>query len=200
LSAKPDSRRLEIALCGVGGQGALLAGKILAEAGAKVFPYVTFFPNYASLMRGWPSESITILSDEPIRSAVISKIKTVVLMHPTQMARYRSRVALGGVMVLDGSLQWSGAPGDDVEVLSIPASRCAADMGDPRVANLILLGASLSVSGEVPFEAVEKVLEARMSGIRWETLLPRNKNAIRKGMELAAAERGRAGGSGAGRT
>lgn len=198
---KQSSRRVEVAICGVGGQGALLAGKILAEAGAALFPYVTFFPNYATLMRGWPSESITILSHEPVRSAVISKIQTVVLMHPSQMARYGSRVAPGGLLVLDGSMEWEDAPGGDVEVLSIPASGCALEMGDPRVANLVLLGACLSVCGEVPVEAVERVLEARMTGIRWENLLPRNKDAIRRGMEMAAASRRSTGGGlGTGRT
>ena len=180
-----SERRFELGIAGMGGQGALMAGRVLAEAGMHVFPYVTFFPNYATLMRGWPSESTTILSDAPIRSAFTFQLQSVILMHPRHLARYESRVKSSGTVILDSSLSWEEVDRKDIRVVHIPATNAAIEMGNPQVANLILLGAYIGISQAVDLDIVKKALEARMRGIRWEALLPLNEEALRCGMDLA---------------
>jgi len=182
---KKADRRFELGIAGMGGQGALMAGRLLAEAGMHAFPYVTFFPNYATLMRGWPSESTTILSHEPIRCSFSFQLQSVILMHPRHLARYANRVKQNGMLILDSSFSWEKIDRDDIKLVHIPAANTATEMGNPQIANLILLGAYLGISQAVDLSSIEKALEARMRGIRWEALLPLNKDALKWGVDLA---------------
>jgi len=180
-------RRFEVAIAGVGGQGVLLAGRLLAETGMKKYNYVTFFPNYATLMRGWPSESITILSDQEIKSALRLEVPSVILMHPQFLSEYQSRVKPGGIFFLDSTLSKEKIARNDVQTYYLPATKRATEIGSGRVANLIFLGAYLEATQALPIEAVEDGLGERSRGRGaeiWETLLPLNKKALREGAKL----------------
>jgi 2-oxoglutarate ferredoxin oxidoreductase subunit gamma len=179
--------RFELAIGGVGGQGILLAGRLLAEAGMKKYRFVTFFPNYATLMRGWPSESITILSDQEIRSALRLEVPSVILMHPQFLSEYQNRVKPGGMFFLDSSLSKEKVKRNDIQTFYLPATKLATEIGSGRVANLILLGAYLEATQALPLEAIEETLGERARGRGaevWETLLPLNKKALREGASL----------------
>ncbi|MDY7033299.1 MAG: 2-oxoacid:acceptor oxidoreductase family protein [Thermodesulfobacteriota bacterium] len=179
--------RFEVAIGGVGGQGSLLAGRLLAEAGMKKYKYVTFFPNYATLMRGWPSESITILSDKEIRSALRLDVPNLILMHPQFLDEYQSRVRPGGILFLDSSLSKEKVERDDIKAYYLPATELATEIGSGRIANLILLGAYLEATQAVSMDAVEGALEDRGKGMgaeAWKNLLPLNKKALKEGARL----------------
>jgi len=180
--------RFELAIAGMGGQGILLAGRLLAEAGIKRYRHVTFFPNYATLMRGWPSEAITILSNDPIRSPLRRDVSAVILMHPQFLAEYQQRVKPGGLFLLDSTLIKERVTRGDIRTIYLPATEYATDIGSSRIANLVLLGGYLALSGALPLETMEEVLSegARGRGAEaWERLLPLNKRALREGAHLA---------------
>jgi 2-oxoglutarate ferredoxin oxidoreductase subunit gamma len=73
---------------------------------------------------------------------------------------------------------------DDIDVISIPASDMATEMGNPRMANVILLGAFIDKTGIVSLETVEAQLEAHISERHKKWLEP-NKEALHTGAALA---------------
>jgi 2-oxoglutarate ferredoxin oxidoreductase subunit gamma len=160
---------------------------LLAEAGMKKYRFVTFFPNYATLMRGWPSESITILSDQEIKSALRLEVPAVILMHPQFISEYQSRVKPGGMFFLDSSLSKEKVAREDIRTFYLPATELATEIGSGRIANLVLLGAYLEATHALSPEAVEENLGTRARGRgadAWENLLPLNKKALREGAKL----------------
>ena len=54
----------EIIFAGFGGQGVILAGKILALAGMSEDKYVSHIPSYGAEMRGGTANCSVIVSDE----------------------------------------------------------------------------------------------------------------------------------------
>ena len=81
---------------------------------------------------------------------------------------------------------------DDVRVLEIPSLEIAASMGNPLVANMVILGAYVQMTGVLPPELIERQLEARFgiveTGVRAsakEALLSQNVDAFRRGLDLA---------------
>ena len=88
-------------------------------------------------------------------------------------------------MFLDSSVVEDKVSREDIKVFHIPATKTAVELGDGRVANLVLLGAYLGVTQAVPLELVEKSLERRLEGS--ESLLMLNKQALREGAKLMKA-------------
>lgn len=175
----------QVAIAGLGGQGALLFGQLLAEAGMSRYEHVSYFPYYATIMRGGQSECMVILSEEEISSPISFELQAAIVMHPQFLAQYEKRVLPGGLLLLDSSVVEDKVSREDIRVFYIPATETAVQLGDGRVANLVLLGAYLGVTQAVPLELVEKSLERRLEGR--EGLLRLNKQALREGAKLMKA-------------
>jgi len=176
--------QFQVAVAGVGGQGALLFGRLLAEAGRSRYEHVSYFPHYATIMRGGQSECTVIISHQEISSPITFELQAVIIMHPQFVEQYQNRVQPGGRLFLDSSVVPHKITREDIEVFYIPATKSAIELGDDRVANLVLLGAYLEATKAVPLELVEKALEGRLRGGRGEALLPLNKEALRQGARL----------------
>ncbi len=174
----------ETIFSGFGGQGALFAGQLLAYAGIAEGLYVTWFPSYGPEMRGGTAHCTVIVSEEEIGAPVIRNPSAAVVLNLPSLEKYGPLVKPGGVLVINSSLIPKTCERDDIRVISIPASDIAGEMGNVRMANLILLGALVEATGIVSPETVEQQLEAHLSARHREWLEP-NKEALRKGAALA---------------
>jgi len=56
-----------VIIAGFGGQGIILAGRLLAQTAMKAGKEVTFMPAYGAEVRGGTSNCTVIIADEPIR-------------------------------------------------------------------------------------------------------------------------------------
>ena len=74
---------------------------------------------------------------------------------------------------------------DDVEVTYIPANDLAGEMGMPKVANMIMLGACLKVTNAVDIESVLKAF-LKVFGERKSKFIPINREALQKGMDAVS--------------
>lgn len=178
-------RRFELIVGGLGGQGALLIGRLLVEAGMSHYPHVLFFPNYGFLIRGGVSECTVLLSDDRITSPAILRPAAAIVMGPAALEAYESRIKPGGLMLVDSSAVSAKVSRQDLRVIYIPANQRAAELGGIQVANLIFLGAYLEMTKALPLEAIEDALTRRLARTRRESLLPLNKAALREGAKLA---------------
>ncbi len=61
-----EKNGFQMMVAGLGGQGALFIGRLLAEAALSKYKNVSFFPNYGAAMRLGPSECTVTVSDAEI--------------------------------------------------------------------------------------------------------------------------------------
>jgi len=173
-----------IIVSGFGGQGSLFAGQSLAYAGMDAGLHVTWIPSYGPEMRGGTAHCTVILSDEPIGSPLVSRPTIAIAMNLPSMDKYEPLVQAGGVLVVNSSLVDRPAERDDIRVVDVPANEIADELGDRRLANMVMLGAMLAETELLPLESVETALEAHLPA-RHRELLAANYQALRRGATLA---------------
>jgi 2-oxoglutarate ferredoxin oxidoreductase subunit gamma len=182
------SLHFQVIVTGLGGQGALLFGQLLAQAGSTKFKNVSFFPHYATVMRGGESECTVTLSDEEVDSPLVYEPQAAVVMAAPQLKQFEKRVRPGGMLFIDSSVITEKVERKDIKVFYLPVAQLATELGDVRAANLVFLGAYLAATKAIPIETVEEVLERRFRGRMKESLLTLNKRALREGAKLITQE------------
>ena len=171
---------------GFGGQGVMLAGKLLAQAGVNHGLQVTWLPSYGPEMRGGTANCTVLLSDEPIGSPVVDHPTALVAMNLPSLDRFEKTVATAGVIVVNSSLINRSVERNDVRVLSVPANDIAVSLGNPKVANVVALGAVVKATGLIPFELIITAM-ARTIGhnIYSAKLIAVNEQALSAGYNAA---------------
>jgi 2-oxoglutarate ferredoxin oxidoreductase subunit gamma len=179
--------QVEVIISGFGGQGALFAGQLLAYAGIAENKHVTWIPSYGPEMRGGTANCTVILSDEEIGAPIIRHPDVAVVLNLPSMEKYARLVKSGGLLIVNESLVSLRSDRKDLRVVYVPATEIATELGNPRMANLVLLGALIHATGIVTVETVVSELRKHISERHRKWLEP-NKVALRKGAELAAVQ------------
>lgn len=174
-----------IIISGFGGQGALFAGQVLAYTGMDAGLHVTWIPSYGPEMRGGTAHCTVILSDEPIGSPLVSRPTVAIVMNRPSMDRYEPLVQPDGLLVVNRSLVDRPATRADIRVIGVPANDVADELGDKRLANIVLLGAMLAATELFPLESIQKTLERHLPE-RHRHLLDANFQALKRGAALLA--------------
>jgi len=141
---------------GFGGQGVLMMGFVLASAGMEEDKHVTYLPSYGAEVRGGTANCTITVSDEPIASPVASFADFAVLMNTPSLVRFEGRVKEGGTVFLNKDLVDLVPKRADVDVVSIPVNTIANELGNPRGANMVMIGAFAQKTGVVSLESVVK--------------------------------------------
>ena len=174
----------EIIISGFGGQGALFAGQLLTYAGMAEGRHVSWIPSYGPEMRGGTAHCTVVLSDNPIASPIVSHPSILMVLNIQSMDKYEALVQPGGLLIYNSSLIVRAPTRTDIRVIAVPANDVATELGDARMANLVMIGALLAETGLVRPETIDGVLAEHISGRR-RHLLEANKAALRRGMALA---------------
>jgi 2-oxoglutarate ferredoxin oxidoreductase subunit gamma len=169
-------------MAGVGGRGVMLISKLMAEAAFSKYKNVTWSPSYFTTMRGGSAQGTIIFSNEDIASPIIDKADVVVIVDSSQLKDFVSRVKPGGTIIMESSSVEDKVDRKDINVIDIPATKIAQEVGSLQAANLILLGAYIQLIKDVPIEHVEQVLQKKFAGK--EQSLSLNINALREGAKL----------------
>ena len=174
----------EIVLAGFGGQGVMLMGQLISYAGMFEEKNVSWIPSYGPGMRGGTANCSVVLSSEEIGSPIVTEPDTLIAMNGPSMDKFEPTVRPGGTIIYNSSLIDHAPTRTDIRVIAVPANDIAAEMGNNKVANMIVLGAYLGVSGVVSVDSVVEALKKTLSAKRHD-LIPLNREAILKGMDLA---------------
>jgi 2-oxoglutarate ferredoxin oxidoreductase subunit gamma len=173
----------EVLIAGFGGQGVVLAGRMLALAGLAEKRQVVWAPSYGPEMRGGSVHCTVIVSSRRIGSPEVSLADTVVLMDRSSMQTFADRVKPGGLVILNSTLITSLPSNDNCEVLAVPAGEAAEALGNPRVANVVMLGTLLAKRPIVEIESLVKIMR-ETAGKAFAHLLDVNLKALARGAEL----------------
>jgi 2-oxoisovalerate ferredoxin oxidoreductase beta subunit len=155
--AQPDrDLDLRVKVAGFGGQGVLMLGEVLAEAGLEAGYEVSWLPSYGPEMRSGTSNCHVRIAREPIDSPLVSRPNVLLALNEPSLRKFLSAVEPGGVVLYNGSALPADCTRDDVRISAIPVTAIADAMGAGKVANIVMLGALLELS--------EVVDEARIHG------------------------------------
>lgn len=175
----------EIIIAGFGGQGVLSMGKILAYSGIMQDQEVSWMPSYGPEMRGGTANVTVIVSDERISSPILNYYDTAIILNQQSMDKFEETVKPGGLLLYDPNGITRHPERKDINVYKIEGARLAAEMGNTKIFNMIVLGAFLKVKPIVKLENVVRGLKKSIPE-RYQKLIPMNEAALKKGMENPA--------------
>ncbi len=173
---------LKTIFAGFGGQGVLSMGLNLAQAAMLDGKKVTYLPAYGAEVRGGTANCTVAISDEDIASPIASSPDFVVVMNQPSLVRFQNQVESGGIMFLNSSLIDMEVSRGDIDVVSVPANDIADEMGSPRSANMVMLGAFTKKSNLVSMDSIINGLKTALKGK--QKLVAINKKALTIGYEL----------------
>jgi 2-oxoglutarate ferredoxin oxidoreductase subunit gamma len=177
----------EIIVAGFGGQGIMLAGKLLAQTAMEAGKEVTYMPSYGAEVRGGTANCMVVIADEPIGSPLVSSPNSLIVMNKASLQKFAPRLKEGGLLIYNSSL----IDREDLEelepngqVLAVPANELAVELGNVKVANMVAIGAFLHKMGLFGPETAAKSLP-KVLAKRYHKTLPINTQALRRGAEYA---------------
>lgn len=172
----------EIIIAGFGGQGVLSMGKILAYSGIMQDQEVSWMPSYGPEMRGGTANVTVIISDERISSPVLTRFDSAIILNQQSMDKFEPQVKPGGTLIYDPNGIIHPPTRKDISIYRVEGSRLAAENGNPKIFNMIILGGFLKVKPIINLDNIEKGLQKSLPA-RHHSLIPMNIEAVQIGMK-----------------
>ena len=167
---------------GFGGQGILSMGLNLAQAAMLEEKYITYLPSYGAEVRGGTANCTVAISDEEIASPVASSPDYVVAMNLPSLIRFQNHVQSGGVIFINSSLVEKEVTRNDIEIIRVPANSIAEKLGNPRSANMVMLGSFIRKSNLLSLDSVITSLDNALKNRR--KLISINTDALHAGYDF----------------
>jgi len=171
----------EIRIHGRGGQGAVLAARMLASAFVVEGKFVASFPMYGFERRGAPVVAFTRIDDRPIREKTqIYNPDVMVVIDPGLMKLPALFAGLKpeGILILNSPRPLKTRPNDNLKTGGvINATRIAVDEIGRDIPNTCLLGAFAAATGWLELKSILSSLGDYLSG----DMLQRNLRSAARG-------------------
>ncbi len=170
-------------IAGFGGQGVMLMGNILAYAGIIEKRQVTYMPVYGVEMRGGTANCTVVISDSAIGSPIIHSPVSAVVMNRPSFEKFGPRVKRGGLLLINSSLVKSDLIRlKGIKMIDVPCIELAKEVGNQRLANMVMLGALSGSTEVVSFKSLKKALPLALDK-RYHEMIPLNVKAMEKGLD-----------------
>ncbi|BAF69956.1 2-oxoacid:acceptor oxidoreductase family protein [Nitratiruptor sp. SB155-2] len=185
--------RHQLRFTGVGGQGVLLAGEILAAAKIKAGGYGVKAATYTSQVRGGPTKVDIILDDEEILYPYANEGEIEYMLSTAQVSynQFKSGVKDGGIIVFEPNLVTPTQEDlDRWEMYAIPIISIAKEeVGNVVTQSVVALGVTIEMTKVLPEELVYETMIAKVP----PKFVELNKTAYNLGVQYAreAKEKGR---------
>ena len=149
---------------GAGGQGVLVLGLCVIEAGALSNRFVTWYPLYGPEQRGGFVSCSLVVGGQPVGAPNVEHPDILVCLSRPMLERLLPTVKPGGLVLCDSLILDASAPvRSDVRMLAIPATELAAANGSTRAANTVMLAALLYTNAiGLPKEAIVQARDASL--------------------------------------
>lgn len=186
----------DIILSGVGGQGILSIAAVIGQAALKDGLYMKQAEVHGMSQRGGDVQSNLRISDRPIASDLIpiGKCDLIISLEPMEALRYLPYLSADGWLVTN-AVPFVNIPNYPPEAdiraeidklphhIVLDVNQTARHLGSPRVANIVLLGATVPFLG-IGYEKMQDSLRDifRRKG---ESVVEMNLRALEAGKEMA---------------
>jgi 2-oxoglutarate ferredoxin oxidoreductase subunit gamma len=173
-------RRQEIRIAGTGGQGLLLAGRMLAEALVGAGRRVAQSQTYEPTSRGGYCNADLVVGDGEVDYPLATALDALVLLDRLAVAPSWPLVKPGALVLADTRL-CPELPAGDVRALHLPLTRTAIELGSERVANIVALAALAALAELCDHEALSRAVRAETP----RSFVTLNMDALAAGRQLA---------------
>lgn len=174
----------QVLFAGFGGQGVLSMGQFLTHAALSTGKHVSWVPSYGAEMRGGTANCLVTIADEEISSPLTENPMMAVILNRPSLDKFEPKIQANGTLVINTSLVDRKPVRPDLQVLELPMNRLAEEIGNPRGANMILLGAYLQKTGVVEVEKALEHFEVIFKG-KPAGVINKNREAFMAGVEYA---------------
>ena len=168
-----------IRVAGFGGQGVLMLGEVLAEAGLDAGCHVSWLPSYGPEMRSGTSNCHVRLSGRPVDSPLVSQPNVLLAMNEPSLRKFLPSMEPGGVVIYNAREFPEDCDLAGLRAAAIPCTEIADSMGTAKAGNVVMLGALMEATGLLDEEPVHRAVRKLVKSDKWYQL------------DLAALERGR---------
>ncbi len=166
---------------GFGGQGVMSLGQLLAYAGMIEGREVSWLPSYGPEMRGGTAYCCVNIADRPIGSPLISDdADCAIVMNLPSFHKFEPLVVPGGRVLVNSSLIDEQSTRADLHAYYIPANEIAVTCGNVKMANMVMLGAYIKLTGVVSESSVMKAF-GKVFTKKTPQLRKQNKAALKHG-------------------
>lgn len=149
---------------GSGGQGILLMGQMVTYAAMLEDKSSTFLPSYGPEMRGGTANCTVVVSEKPVSCPLIYEADAIVVMNLPSLIKFEPMVKPGGVLLVNSSIVDQPAKRTDIKVITVPVNEIAKELGNIKVANIVMLGALVRSTNVVSEKSVEAVMHKTFTG------------------------------------
>jgi 2-oxoglutarate ferredoxin oxidoreductase subunit gamma len=171
-----------IICAGFGGQGIMVMGKVLANAGMKKGYNVTWMPSYGAEVRGGTAYSMVKISSEEVASPVVSSADTAFIMNDPSLDKFEKKIKKEGLLILNASMVKEEAKRKDIDILKVPLTDEAIKLGNVKIANMIAIGVYIANKELFDKKLLKEVIKEMAMGR--EDLISINIAALEKGIEI----------------
>jgi 2-oxoglutarate ferredoxin oxidoreductase subunit gamma len=173
----------EVTFAGFGGQGVMVAGQLLAYAAIAEEKNAVWIPSYGPEMRGGTAYCMVVVSDKRIGSPIINHPQAVCVFNMPSFEKFTPRVKAGGLALVNSSLISAKTDRTDITEVLIPASQMAIDAGNPKAANIVVLGAFVGITGLVSYDTLRNTVQEKLG--KKKEFLEANLRLLEQGHQIA---------------
>jgi 2-oxoisovalerate ferredoxin oxidoreductase beta subunit len=175
-----------IKIAGFGGQGVLMLGEVIAEAGLEAGLEVSWLPSYGPEMRSGTSNCHVRLSKRPVDSPLVSRPNVLLALNEPSLHKFIDTVEPGGWVLYNGRELPAEIHRTDVRWIVQPFTELADHVGDARAGNILMLGSLLEATGMLGEAEIDSALRKHVKTQRWLDIdrkaLVRGREAVQEGV------------------
>ena len=153
-----------IMCAGVGGQGILTLGMVIAQAAASEGKNVTYIPEYGGSMRGGQSTVKIKVSDETIINPFMESFNVLVALDEGQLKQFIGGMEENGYLIVERDLVPDIPELPNCTVLRVPAVQIANELGNPRGMSLVVVGAIIATTDMFPLDVATNAMISYFEG------------------------------------
>lgn len=165
---------------GFGGQGILFTGKMAAYSGMMDGKEVSWLPSYGPEMRGGTANCCVVLSEEPIVSPIVLEPTELIAMNLPSLLKFEPTVVKDGTVFVNSSIISDKVQRTDLRAIYVPCLEIAQELGNLKVANMVMLGAYIEAMKNLGTDTIKEMLVHMFTGPKAK-LVDLNIEALKRG-------------------
>jgi len=152
--------RIEVRICGLGGQGVVLAGHILGRAAVYDGKSVVQTQSYGAEARGSAAKSEVIISDDNVGFPMVKKCDILVVLSQNALDKYVKDLKENATLIVDKDLV-KNIPKVKAHIHRLPATQAAeTQLKSKMYANIVMVGALTKITKIVSKTSMERAIKA----------------------------------------
>jgi 2-oxoisovalerate ferredoxin oxidoreductase beta subunit len=163
----PKPLDLRIRVAGFGGQGVLMLGEVLAEAGLDAGYQVSWLPSYGPEMRSGTSNCHVRIGSAPVDSPIVSRPNVLLALNEPSLRKFLPAVEPGGIVLYNAPEFPEDCERPDIRMIAMHCTSLADGLGATKAANIVMLGALLEAASPLEEEYVVGALRGKVKSQRW---------------------------------